>query len=587
VGNMEQQHSDNREKRSQISSDLSHLRAEQPVTTPTLPTPITITTADRGVAVAPEVEYGEYNPAPAIDDNDLAIAIAIDEEEEEEKLYAMAVEYDPDSKPPLYQNRRFRLYGIGGTACFCILLIVLIVVISGSDKGETVLLTLPPTGAPTMSPTSARESIFLSKFGQAVGEKVLEEGTPHNLAAQWIMNEDPRQLEPTDADLLQRYILAFFYFHTTENGENKWRSCNPPDPEAGEDDTCEFLEFTRLQDDSIQFVPRQNRIRWLSGEEECRWQGVECAGGDEVLGFRLFGQELTGTLPTELTVLPFLQRISVAYNLMTGTIPREYANLRHLLDIEFHGNMLTGSIPVEFFERESQTLVNFNVGDNMITGTLDSRLGLFTDLKGLHLFENSFEGTFPTEIGNLNYLSFSRVNENNFSGPLPSELGTLFQLSELWYHSNSFTGTLPSTLGRLKRLQDFRLWGNQLTGTIPDELFNMSKLRRFSVREMNLSGTLSPKVSQLTDLQQLKVSGNELVGSIPESIQTMTSLRLLWLHWNEFDGAVPLSICALNRPNGLNFFQTDCGGTDPRNECPVGCCSACCDADRICLSNSG
>lgn len=580
-------HYESQEKRMEKSSDLSHLRSEQPVKTPALPAPVMVTTADLGMAETPEVEYGKYTPASFVKDNDLAVAIAIDVEEEEEKHYALAVEYDPDSKPPLYQNRRFRLYGMGASGCFCVVLIVIIIFILGSDKGETVLLTLPPTEAPTMSPTSARESVFLSIFREAVGEKILMEGTPHNRAAQWIMNEDPRQLEPDDPDLLQRFILAFFYFHTTNNGQNKWRSCNRPDPEAGEDDTCEYLEFTRLRDDSVEYVPRKNRIRWLSGEKECRWQGVQCAGGEAVLGFQLFGQQLTGTLPTELIALPFLQRISIAYNEMVGTLPAEYANLPYLLEIEVHGNMLTGTIPIGFFEGESLTLQNFNIGDNMIEGTLDSRIGLFTDLKGLHLFENNLEGTFPTEVGNLSSLSFCRINGNEFSGPLPTELGRLHQLSELWYHENAFTGTLPSTLGSLFRLLDFRLWGNSLTGPIPDELFNLSKLKRFSVREMSLTGTLSPKVSQLTDLQQLKVSGNELEGPIPESIQSMTSLKLAWLHWNKFTGAVPLPICALNRPNGLKNFQTDCGGTDPRNECPIGCCSSCCDADRVCLTNSG
>jgi hypothetical protein len=45
--------------------------------------------------------------------------------------------------------------------------------------------------------------------------------------------------------LLQRYILALLvYYQTSENGTSPWWSCNPPS--EFEDDTCAFLEFTRL-----------------------------------------------------------------------------------------------------------------------------------------------------------------------------------------------------------------------------------------------------------------------------------------------------------------------------------------------------
>lgn len=68
-----------------------------------------------------------------------------------------------------------------------------------------------------------------------------------------------------------------------------------------------------------------------------------------------------------------------------------------------HFNKLTGTIPDSFWTA-STALFNFNVGDNMMYGTIGTELGLMTDLKGLHLFENEFSGTIPTEIGNLRFV---------------------------------------------------------------------------------------------------------------------------------------------------------------------------------------
>ncbi len=304
MAQMDQQHDDNREKHAaaiDLEDDPLYERRHQPTSLRSNGNPdkfdhidpmdsnpsatgIT-TTADRGMAVAPDVEYGEYTQ-PRVNDNDLVVAIAIDEEEEEEdeKLYAYAVEYDPNSKPPLYQNRRCRLYGIIGAVGFLVLVIVLIVSVVAT-KNNVVVSTFAPSVSPTLSPTSALESAYRSVFAQAVSEKVYEQGTPHYSAANWIIYDDPMKLEETHPNLLQRYMMAFLYFHTTENGTKEWRSCNPP--KDGEDDTCEFMEFVRMQDDSIAYVPRSGLTRWLSGLDECSWVGVECAGGPAILGFRL------------------------------------------------------------------------------------------------------------------------------------------------------------------------------------------------------------------------------------------------------------------------------------------------------------
>jgi hypothetical protein len=123
-------------------------------------------------------------------------------------------------------------------------------------------------------PSGFNENDILSSLAGEVGGAVFEVGTPHHLAAQWIISPDG--LPADSSRLLQRYIIALFYYQTSENGQSPWRSCNPPN--EAEDDTCTFLEFTRLPNDDITDEPRPGRVRWLSSQDECDWEGALSEG---------------------------------------------------------------------------------------------------------------------------------------------------------------------------------------------------------------------------------------------------------------------------------------------------------------------
>ena len=136
--------------------------------------------------------------------------------------------------------------------------------------------------------------------------------------------------------------------------------------------------------------------------------------------FTVVGQRLSGTLPTEILALPNLLSITFAYNEFTGSIPSSYGSHQQLANLELHGNMLTGTIPDEFFvtldENGHSYLQAFNVGDNLLTGTLSTGIGKLTSLKGLHIFRNHFHGKLPTEIGYLTRLTYTRISDNRFTG---------------------------------------------------------------------------------------------------------------------------------------------------------------------------
>ncbi|CAJ1962611.1 unnamed protein product [Cylindrotheca closterium] len=555
-------------------------------------------------------------------DADLAVAMAINEEEEMEKgkdeTIVYAIEYDPESKPPLHKNRRFQLYGFIG-----FLVVVLVAagaaVGVGGGGGETTIVDakslqgeLGPTNSPTVYLTP-EEQVVYSFLSLHFSPKVREEGTPHHMAAQWVLYEDPYSQDilkdlsnvsgSLDVQFLQRYVLAFLWFHSTNIGKDPWRSCNPPTfksmnlldtlvtPSAGrlvtegveagaeaeadaDSDTCTFLQWNRLENDAVCFGAVPGVHRWMSSADTCQWQGVDCSTGTEVLGLDLFWQGLSGTLPSELMALTSLQKISFAYNQLTGTIPGEYARLRTLFALELHGNLLTGTIPDSYYEAASETgaLVLLNVGDNQLTGTLDTRLGLMTDLKGFHFFDNSFNGPIPTEIGNLRYLSYSRGYGNNLSGSLPTEVGKLRQMNEFWYYQMGLTGPIPSEIGNMKRLQYLRLWGNDLNGSIPEAFYSLRKLEQVALQENSLTGTISTSISNMMALEALRVSSNKLRSTIPTEVGDLLGLKVAWFHQNEMTGTMPEQVCR----RGLIGLQADC---DPEGAAAVECtcCSSCCE----------
>ena len=228
-----------------------------------------ITTTDQGIVQEPDLEFGVYGAA----DDGLAVAHAV-EEEEEDAFIPSAVEFDPDAKPPMYRNRRFRLYAFLG-------IFVLVAVGIGAAVGITAGKDDEYTG-PTSAPTSYRESLGIRAQVERIAgiEETEDENSPYHKALEWIIYEDPMQLEPDAPNFMQRYVMAYFYYATTVGGP--WRSCNPP--QTGEDAFCNFQKLINA------FPPMYKETswtRWLSGQNECEWAGIFCDDEKQVRAIEL------------------------------------------------------------------------------------------------------------------------------------------------------------------------------------------------------------------------------------------------------------------------------------------------------------
>lgn len=542
--------------------------------------------------------------SPSNPTDDVAVAVARDDADDDDGLPRATSPIDK-RKVPFFKTTQFKVWLAIG--------IVILIVVS-----VAAVLFAPKAPAPSNNMSSGkslseREAGLFSSFVSLLGEESLSEGSIAYQAALWIINDDPMNITVEDDNLLQRFLLAFFHISTTQ--EKPWKACNPPN--ATDSDVCFLMKPLYFNSDKVLVYGNETSNRWMSSQHECNWAGITCDSFNLVRIIDLPGQEIKGTIPTELILLSNLIAVVLFRNELYGTLPSELATMTYMVALELHFNMFTGSVPPQWYENAQLKLLN--IGGNFLTGTLPPEdLTKLSSLEGLHAFGNLFTGTLPTEIGVLTtlgmsfssllvifnccccpvqelmhkcsfFLEFYRLHDNLLTGTVPTEHGNLVRLEEMLMASNLFTGTLPSEIGKLTRLGMLSYDFNRLSGTIPDEYYNLSSLIWWYLCGMNLTGTISSRIGNLTSLESLYIPFNHFHGTIPTEIGSLTSLTTLSIEGNDLTGSVPVEICSLRSSDSLSTLKADCYSSNDNVpaliECITECCTQCCDsATGFCIS---
>jgi len=252
--------------------------------------------------------------------------------------------------------------------------------------------------------------------------------TPQAQALNWVTNEDA--IEPTlcpDRKMLQRYVLAAFYFAT--EGDS-WDQCSAPaefdDPDAvaAANANCNRV-VTPFQVNNDR-VGDTSTDAWLTPVNECEWGGIACWGQDtpnlefhiDQLDFENDG--LAGTLISEIGALDSLRFLILEQGNITGTIPSTYGDLERLLILDMDFNQITGTMPEEIYGLSS--LQQLDLNDNRITGTISPSIGDLNLLTFYQIDHNFIVGTIPTEMGELEQLRIAFLSVNDLTGTMPAEV---------------------------------------------------------------------------------------------------------------------------------------------------------------------
>ncbi|KAL7546031.1 hypothetical protein ACHAWF_009377, partial [Thalassiosira exigua] len=567
----------------------------------------------------------------------LAVATAVADDDQGPDFVYAAIEYDPDAKPPLHRNRRFRAYAFLALMLIGIMVVLVVVYVTSKTQEPQVVDLLidwegAPTAKPTASPTTNREaSGIIEQIEGGVlhirGERFVEMDRfdPRRMALDWILHKDLMMLESDSVNLYQRYALAVMAYGFDSVA---WYVCGDPGVNYT-DDAC-YLSHPYRENETV------SHGVWLSSTSECTWYGVTCSADGVVRAVDLVNNDLIGTIPHEIYAMSSLQFLALPHNCIYGTIPPEIGKIKHLLSLELHGNGLSGEMPREMYDLDDLQLLNLgdqwggyrecNTTDGRtidiqykfggqtapleeghgLTGTLGASIGVWRSMKGLYLHKNSFYGEISEQIGNMRYLRFLWLYDNYIAGSLPSTITRLKNLRHLLLGENFLKSSLPSDLGKLEDLERLGVNGNSMFGEIPSGLYDLTEMQvlRLDDTLMNeapwlvvpdegLTGSISTLMGNMTDLRWLLLSNNPMSGTIPTELGLCEKLEVLRVHRTNISGTMPHEICQLrdknlNSETGQGVLYADCRPNnrtgDPFLKCD--CCSDCCDhTTGVCIAD--
>jgi Leucine-rich repeat (LRR) protein len=176
---------------------------------------------------------------------------------------------------------------------------------------------------------------------------------------------------------------------------------------------------------------------WNGAEgTECTWYGITCMD-DHITHIYLDNNNLTGSLPSEISGLKWLIELNLNTNTISGELPAETGALTNLEMLDLSNNQITGSIPDAL--STLTTLYQLNLSHNDISGSIPESLFTLSNLSQLDLSHNHISGSLPNNLGNLSHLFAFNISANKIQGVIPTEITNLQQLydsqSDLKYNA--------------------------------------------------------------------------------------------------------------------------------------------------------
>ncbi|KAL9322271.1 hypothetical protein ACSQ67_010324 [Phaseolus vulgaris] len=155
-----------------------------------------------------------------------------------------------------------------------------------------------------------------------------------------------------------------------------------------------------------------------------------------VVSIVLKSQNLSGTLPSELVRLPYLQEIDLSRNYLNGTIPAQWGFMK-LVNIVLEFNQLSGELPPELgnlhqLERLA-IVVNYNevMQGSGFSGPIPYGISFLNNLTDLRISDlKGPDSQFP-QLKNLTILQTLIPRSCNLIGMVPEYLGNVTSLRSL------------------------------------------------------------------------------------------------------------------------------------------------------------
>ncbi|CAM0879631.1 unnamed protein product [Alopecurus aequalis] len=314
----------------------------------------------------------------------------------------------------------------------------------------------------------------------------------------------------------------------------------------------------------------------------------------------LFGNHISGAIPSYLCKLQSLTLLDISENNLTGPAPdcqdhKSTTNMTNLsiLNLSLRNNYLSGDFPS--FLQNCKEIIFLDLSYNNFSGSLPTWIGQkFPSLEFLRLRSNMFYGHIPEELTMIVNLQYLDLAYNNITGSIPRSIGNWKGMilmgddgdgfEEAFYHgvaigdnemvdySENFTvltkGQERLYTGEVIYMVNLDLSCNNLIGEIPEEIATLVALKSLNLSWNMLSEKIPEKIGALVEVESLDLSHNELSGQIPTSLSVLTSLSRLNLAYNNLTGAVPSGNQLQTLEDPLYMYIGNpglCGPPMPRN----------------------
>ena len=268
-----------------------------------------------------------------------------------------------------------------------------------------------------------------------------------------------------------------------------------------------------------------NSTNWLSNRPLSEWHGVTTDASGHVTELNLYGNQLTGAIPSSLGNLSNLTVLNLHNNELTGAIPSSLGNLSNLTVWKLDGNHLTGAIPSSLGNLSNLTVLGLS--GNQLTGEIPAELGNLASLGFLYLAGNPLTGCVPVSLRNVASNDFPELglpfcdmfDPGGVAGDRDALVALYNATDGLNWTNNSrwltdapigqWHGVTTAAAGRVTHLD---LQYNGLTGRIPPELGSLSILAELLLERNKLTGSIPSELGSLSNLTVLGLSGNQLTG---------------------------------------------------------------------------